>query len=94
MDEIKLNKLGTHLASAKLQQPIVKQPVETSKIEGVTVTNHMNKLVNLLGGDESSSEENARVLTAKSLVDSGQYKVDVQALSEKLLNSGLLVQGG
>jgi len=90
MDDFKLNKIGTNTAPTKIQQPIVKQHVEQMKVEGVSVTNHMSKLINLLGGDEASPEESARVQATKSLVDSGQYRVDDHALSEKLLTSGLL----
>ena len=93
MDEIKVSKVAGNLPPAKSQQPVVKQDIKHAQTEAVTVTNHMSKLVNLLGADEASSDENARVSAVKKLIDSDQYVVDFNALSEKLLSSGLLGKG-
>jgi len=94
MSEIKFDKVGADLTPNRLLQPAIKEQTQTIRQEGVTVTHQMDQLVNLLGGEDISPDENTRVLAVKSLVDSGQYKVDVHALSEKLLNSGLLNSGG
>lgn len=95
MSEIKLDQLGVNLTPTKLQQPTARQLAENVKTtESVTVTNHLSKLVNLLGGDEVSPEENARVAAVKTLIAAGQYKVDLNTLSDRLVNSGLLNTGG
>lgn len=62
--------------------------------EGVTVTNHLAKLVNLLNGGETVANENSRVLAVKSQIQSGNYKVDINALSDKLLSSGIITSWG
>ncbi len=89
----------------KLDKPIVPasplQPAPAAKLltsestreEDVTVTNHLGKLINLLGKDDTASDESARVASTRHLIESGQYQVDVNTLSEKLLNSGLLTSG-
>jgi anti-sigma28 factor (negative regulator of flagellin synthesis) len=92
MSEIKIDKVSaTQGVSAKLSQPTMKQPADcVKKQESVSVTNHLSQLVNLLDMEDFSPDENSRVMVTKSLVESGQYKVDVDVLSQKLLSNGLL----
>ncbi|MEO8400442.1 MAG: flagellar biosynthesis anti-sigma factor FlgM [Gammaproteobacteria bacterium] len=92
-NDIKIDSMGASVAPNKLQATPISRQAEQPKEEGVTVTNHLSKLVKLLSADEYAPDENARVMATKSLVEKGQYKVDVNALSEKLLNSGLLATG-
>lgn len=93
MSDIKIDQLGTYINTPKTTQAATQQQNEQAKSMDVTVTNHLSKLVNLLGREEAMPEETARVLATKRLVDSGHYQVDVNSLSEKLLNSGLLNSG-
>ena len=63
--------------------------------EDVTVTNHLNKLVSLLKtSDETGVSENSAVSAMKSRIQNNQYSIDFNALSDKLLNSGVLTTVG
>ena len=85
----KLDQAGSAiLAVAQLQQPTAKAyPTDFTQDEDVTVTNHLSKLVTLLGRGDVSPEDNARVTATKRLIESGQYSVNISALSDKLLGS-------
>jgi len=94
VNEIKLDKSGVNLTPASsIQQPVKQQTAAVTRDEDVTVTNHLSKLINLLGKDEATPEDSARVTATKRLIESGQYVVDVNTLSEKLLSSGLFGSG-
>lgn len=96
INDIKMDKVHVpQVQGAKISNG--KQPVADGQQEGVTVTNHLNSLVKLLAdssdGQPSSHSNSAAVADIKNKIQSNQYKVDFNALSEKLLGSGVLVDG-
>ena len=93
MDEIKFDKVNTPLTHGKIQQNIP-QAATDAKEEGVVVTNHLSQLVGLLGTEDHMPDESARVADMKRRIQSNDYSVDIGALSEKLLNSGVLRTSG
>jgi len=95
VNEIKLDKSILMPATSLQQAPTHKptQVLESTPEEDVTVTNHLNQLINLLGKEDTAPGESARVAATRRLVETGQYQVNVNTLSEKILNSGLLTSG-
>lgn len=89
MNEINLDKIGVSVTPGKIEKN-TKQPesVSVQNKEGITVTNNMNNLVNLINGPEH--EEQARVVEMKERIKSGDYQVNIHQLSEKMINSGIL----
>lgn len=94
VNNIKLDNINVPASPGKIgQNP--KQSVSVDKPdEGVTVTNHMGKLVSLLNSGDPVPEENSRVLDVKRQIQANDYKVDFNALAVKLLNSGVLRTSG
>lgn len=60
--------------------------------EGITISNHLNKLMGLISVDESIPDDAAasRMMEIKRQIQSNQYTIDFNALSDKLINSGVL----
>lgn len=87
--EIKMEKLMTPLTQGKITQN-TKQEAPVTEEQGITVTNNMSKLLNLLSSDAQLPDENTRVMDIKRRIDAGEYKVDIDKLSAKLLSSGVL----
>lgn len=90
MNEIKLDTMGVPLTPRKIENNAVKTETASSQPEAVSVTNHMSKLVSLLSDNHSIPEESARVLDMKQRIQTGEYKVDMDKLSDTLLTSGVL----
>lgn len=90
MNEIKLDKIETPLTVGKTNTNAKQAPRSEIKEEGVTVTNNLNKLVNLLNPGESLPDDQARVIETKRMIQSGDYVVNHSVLSEKLLDNGIL----
>lgn len=92
VNEIKIDQLIGAISSSPIKQQI-SVPARDASITrdaDVTVTNHLSKLVALLGQEDISPDDSARIAATKNLIASGQYKIDVNVLADKLLNSGLL----
>lgn len=95
INDIKMDKFNTQSAAQELSKSAVPQQTaaQTQPKEGVTVTNHLNKLKNILASNTDEMTSNASAATVnniKHLIQTNQYKVDLNALSDKLLNSGAL----
>lgn len=86
--EIKMDKLMTPLSQGKITQNTKQETPVTE--EGVTVTNSMSKLLDLISSDAQLPDENTRVMDIKRRIEAGEYKVDIDKLSAKLLSSGVL----
>lgn len=56
--------------------------------EGVTVDNHLSKLVNLLKGNPDAE---LRLNAVKKQIQSDTYSIDTHLLSDKLLTSGIIL---
>ncbi len=90
VDHIKLDKMGVLLTPEKITQQPAKRAADSTAEEGVAVTNQLGKLVGLLTAHEQMPDEQAKVMAVKSQIEAGTYKIDIHALSEKLLSSGVL----
>lgn len=90
MNEIKLDKIDVPLTVGKTNQNAKQTARGEIKEEGVTVTNNLNRLVNLLNSGESPPNDQARVIETKRMVQSGDYVVNHSVLSEKLIDNGIL----
>lgn len=93
VNEIKLDKPSMMPASLQQTSTNKTQPIESKREDDVTVTNQLGQLINLLGKEDIVPDESARIAATRQLIESGQYQVNVNTLSEKLLNSGLLTSG-
>lgn len=99
MNDIKLDNIGGQKISTESARPdkatvTSNQPVsDVQPQEGITVTSHLTKLVSLLNPTELMPNEDARVSAIKNQIQSGNYKVDINALSDKLLSNGLIRNG-
>jgi len=58
-------------------------------VEGVSVSTHLSHLANQME-PEGEVQSGASVADIKQQIQSGQYSIDYHALSENLLNSGVL----
>lgn len=67
----------------------ITSPHNTKNPEGVTVSKHLSQLANMMEADSDAPSANA-VAEAKQKIQSGNYSVDYNALSDQLLNSGVL----
>jgi anti-sigma28 factor (negative regulator of flagellin synthesis) len=91
-NRIDINKIAMALTDRKITQKAPeKQPA--AQEESVSVTNHLDKWVTLLAS-EGLPEPNTRILDLKNRIEANEYKVDVNALSDKLIGSGLLTPLG
>ncbi len=94
IDDIKFDKLGmTKSSGGKPAKADTHVQSDMAPKEGVSVKNHLQELTSLLGSTEFANSDEVRVQAVKNLIQSGQYKVNVDALSEKLLDHGLIVMG-
>jgi anti-sigma28 factor (negative regulator of flagellin synthesis) len=92
MDEINFDRVSSPLTYGKIEQNTVNKPVvePVKSDEGVTVSNNLNKLVELLSAGEPLVDESARVAEMKDKVQSGAYIVNIPLLSDSLMRSGIL----
>lgn len=95
INDIKMDKFNTQTATQAGSQPATapQQAVAQAQPEGITVTNHLNKLAKVLASNADEATANASAATVnniKHLIQTNQYKVDLNALSDKLMNSGAL----
>ena len=90
VDEIKFGSVGIPLTyDGKANN--TKNKEELPPEEGaVTVSNNLGKLVNLMQADAEGPDEAARVTEMKNRIQSGAYKIDPHALTEKLMDNGVI----
>ena len=89
IDNIKMDNIMPQSLQGKMvcKETVVKSMAE----EGIMVTNHLSKLVNLLIPTQNEmTEDNSKVMHLKDQIAAGQYKVDVETLADKLLSNGIL----
>jgi anti-sigma28 factor (negative regulator of flagellin synthesis) len=91
IDDIKGQGIPAVLYAADTKDNNTKPISKDALTEGVMVTNQLKGLLNIVKQDVSFSTEEARVATVKASVQSGQYRVDLYALSDKLLDNQLLM---
>lgn len=90
MDGIKFNGLGLPVNVAKLDKNNKTALPTEVRDENVKVTNHLGRLVGLLGPAESIPDETQRVMEMKQKIHSGNYSVDVPALADNLIKNGII----
>lgn len=101
VNDIKLDgsTTGASADANKVQQTAAANPIASSvagiaaggkKEQGVTVTNNLSSLVKIVAGSGIESDDSGRVAAVKALIQSGQYQVNHNDLTDKLLNSGLI----
>lgn len=88
VNEINMDKQASPVSTISLDKNTAKQP-EANVVDGVTVSTHLSQLVNLLQS-ENEAPSNSAVQDVKQKIQSGEYAIDYNALSDKLLNSGVL----
>ena len=92
MNDIKLDQVLMSLSAGKISQnvkPVVSDsPAKTT--EGVTVTNQLSSLVNLISEDSAIPDDASRVVEMKRIVQSGDYQVNTGALADALISNGVL----
>jgi anti-sigma28 factor (negative regulator of flagellin synthesis) len=81
-NEIKIDK-SMYLGALMTQPAKVQQPEIKMNQESVSVSDHLSKLASLLSEDKTRGQ--AEVTAARQQVEAGLYKVDVDALADKLL---------
>lgn len=98
MDKISFDKMAMPLTADKLKQNDVKQSPDSSalkKEEGVKVSQHLSQWVAFLSSDEETmSEESARVSEMKQKIQSGDYQINFDALSKKMIDQGVITTSG
>ncbi len=73
-----------------LAKPNDKQAAKAaSSDESVEVSSHLTQLASLLDAEENVPSQSA-VADVKQRIQSGEYSIDYNVLSAKLLNSGVL----
>lgn len=60
----------------------LKQPLAQSETDSVSL--QINSFVKVSMGDESTIDENARVIEMKNRIESNKYQVDTDELAQKL----------
>lgn len=95
INDIKMDSLGVQTAPTAGSQNTAQPAVSTAKQAGVTVTNQLDKLHQILASssDELSAKDSNAVNDMKLRIQNNQYKVDFNALSDKLISSGALIEG-
>lgn len=90
-NSINFDKINMPLTHGKMEKNSNKS-TSPAKEEGagVLVTTNLGKLIGLLSVDDGATEVNTRVMDMKNRIQNNEYKVDLNMLSDKLLNSGVL----
>lgn len=93
VNEIKLDNNICAFPSRKLP------PLDSSKPtlflkndEDITVTQHLNHLLNLFVADNHVPDEANQVLAMKQKIAANEYHIDFDILSCQLINSGVLTE--
>ncbi len=91
IDLDKLDKMERIGPQTTLNKAITQEsPVKPSS-EGVVVTNHLNKLVALLASSSNEiTGDHAKIASLKSKIETGQYKINIDELADKMLTQGIL----
>lgn len=89
VDEIKLDKISVPVTTQKMDVNVDNKKDNKSVTNydnqgDVTVTNHIGKVITSMLADNSTVDEQARVIEMKQRVQSGSYRIDTDALSETL----------
>lgn len=65
-------------------------PTSFIQQEGITISNHLSKLMGLVSAGESIPDDSSRVMDMKRKIQANEYSIDFNALSDKLISSGAL----
>jgi hypothetical protein len=93
VNNIKLDEVKAHYAppSQADSKAVVPLAADATKQDSVTVTNNMNKLVDLVKNEKTNALGIPQTLAEiQQQVKSNTYKIDFDLLSEKLINNGIL----
>jgi anti-sigma28 factor (negative regulator of flagellin synthesis) len=85
INDIKLDSMMPGFNQKKTELP-VRESQNSSQKEDVTISNHLNTLVNLMAGADDVPDDSARVMQMKQQIEKNNYHVDFDALSEKLVH--------
>ena len=92
INELNSNKINTNMILDKKEAVVIIPAEEISEhTPGVKVTNHLSSLVNLMGSDNQMVDNKAKIQDLKNKINNHTYKIDLESLSDKLLNSGLFI---
>ena len=84
INDIKLDKLGI-TDSPRIRQDVQKSAV-SEKTDGIVIGKSLDKMVAFLATDEEIPGDAERVKAMKNRVETNNYRVDVDALSDKLVH--------
>jgi anti-sigma28 factor (negative regulator of flagellin synthesis) len=85
INDIKLDGLTPGFNQQKTDLP-VRETQNSSQIEDVTISNHLNKMVSLMAETDEVPDDSARVMQMKQQIEKNNYHVDFDALSEKMVH--------
>ena len=85
INDIKLDGLTPGFNQKKTELP-VRETNNSSQKEDVTISNHLNKMVNMMAGTDEVPDDSVRVMQMKQQIEKNNYHVDFDALSEKLVH--------
>ena len=85
INDIKLDGLNPGI-NPKKSDISPREAASTAKNADITISNHLNKMVNMLVSHEELPDETARVMQMKQQIEKNDYHVDFDALSEKLVH--------
>lgn len=95
VNEIKLDKAGMPYTKVVTPETKVKQDtLADAKEADVTVTNHMDKFIKLVNSYDMPEQRAMGLEQIKTQIKNNSYRVNLDTLSEKLINSGILIVGG
>lgn len=84
INDIKLDKIGFS------ETPKVRQDAPTKvlpeKTDGITISNHLTKMVDMLSPENADTNAAEQVKAMKKRIESNNYTVDLDALSGKLVH--------
>ena len=83
--EIKFDGMGSQINSLNIQ-PDEKRSVAAHVPVEVTVTNHLGTLIHASIADKQHVDEMKKMLETKNRIQSGQYNINFDALSKKLMH--------
>jgi flagellar biosynthesis anti-sigma factor FlgM len=85
INDIKLDSLGNSQSPKKPSDQT--QATVQTKTESITVSDNLSNIASTMIADVEIPQDNARVLDMKNQIESGNYRVDTDALSEKLVQT-------
>ena len=84
INDIKMNMLS--ITDAPKVNHDAREVTKKAQNDSITISNHLDTMVHMMASDTPEPAESTRVQAVKNQIESGNYHVDTDALSEKLVH--------